>query len=99
MIDRLLITSEIFQGKGKYYACDLKCRYCVFTLCELLLLFAVAPENKPTVGFTIDTQSELENDFADMSPLTVTVKATNTGSGQLCCSFSKLSIKSHHIIP
>ncbi len=32
MIDRLLITSGIFQDKRKYSACDLKCRYCVFTL-------------------------------------------------------------------
>ena len=30
-IDRLLITSGIFQGKGKYSACDLKCRYRIFT--------------------------------------------------------------------
>ena len=29
MIDHLLITSGIFQGKRRYYACDLKCRYCI----------------------------------------------------------------------
>ncbi len=28
----MLITLGIFQGKRKYSACDLKCRYCVFTL-------------------------------------------------------------------
>ncbi len=31
-IDRLLITSGIFQVKRKYSVCDLKCRCCVFTL-------------------------------------------------------------------
>ncbi len=30
-IDRLLITSRSFLDKGKYSACDLKCRYCIFT--------------------------------------------------------------------
>ncbi len=30
VIDCLLITSGIFQDK-RYSACDLKCRYCVFT--------------------------------------------------------------------
>ena len=28
----LVITQGIFQDKRKYCACDLKCRYCVFTL-------------------------------------------------------------------
>ncbi len=28
----MLITSGIFHDKKKYSACDLKCRYCVFTL-------------------------------------------------------------------
>ncbi len=31
-IDRLLLTSGILQDKGEYSVCDLKCRYCVFTL-------------------------------------------------------------------
>ena len=35
-IDHLLITSGIFQDKRKYSACDLKCRYCVFTLWDRL---------------------------------------------------------------
>ncbi len=29
---RLLITSGIFQDKRKYSVCDLRSRYCVFTL-------------------------------------------------------------------
>ncbi len=28
----LLITSGVFQDERKYSGCDLKCRYCVFTL-------------------------------------------------------------------
>ncbi len=35
-IDRLLITSGIFQSNRKYSACDLKCRYCVFTLWNMI---------------------------------------------------------------
>ncbi len=30
-IDRLLILQGIFQSKRKYFACNLKCRHCVFT--------------------------------------------------------------------
>ncbi len=30
--DRLLITSGNFQDKSKHSKCDLKCRYCIFTL-------------------------------------------------------------------
>ncbi len=31
----LLISSGIFRDKRKYCACDLKCRYCVFTFGEM----------------------------------------------------------------
>ena len=36
-IDRLLISSGIFQYKRKQFLCNLKCIYYVFTLCDSIL--------------------------------------------------------------
>ncbi len=49
-IDRLLISSGIFQDKRKYSACDLKCRYCVFTLWKDLVWCIRTHDSKYGLG-------------------------------------------------
>ncbi len=49
--DRLLISSGIFQGKRKYFVCNLKCTYCIFTLWDRIdhLLYVILNQESSKV--------------------------------------------------